>query len=273
MTALSLTLKAAPQQRVDVSPLIPEALAGLSVAEIGAILLHTGNRQVRADELFAIEPGDAASLVFKGPTAKLDSVGLGMSQGDIRVEGDVGSYLAMRMKGGKIAVGGNADAYAACELKNGTVVIGGNAGDFLGACLPGNKKGMAGGVVLVKGRVGDRAGDHMRRGAILVEGDAGDYLGSRMTAGTIAVLGQVGANPGYAMGRGTLLLAQAPGAIPVTFSDCGSHTLGFIPLLLKSFAGLDTPFAGLGERLKRVRRYAGDRCALGKGEILVALPA
>ncbi len=271
MTALTFTLKTASKQRIDVAPLTPDTLAGLSAADIGALPLQTGNRELRADELFAIDAGDTDRIVFKGPTGKLDYVGKDMSRGEIRVEGDAGSYLAMRMKGGKITVGGSVAAYAACEMRNGALAIGGNAGDFLGACLPGNKKGMAGGVVIVKGHVGDRAGDHMRRGAILIEGNAGCYLGSRMTAGTIAVLGQAGEHLGYAMGRGTLLLARAPASLPATFNDCGSHTLGFIPLLLKGFEGLDTPFAGMGDTLKRVRRYAGDMCHLGKGEILVAL--
>ena len=35
--------------------------------------------------------------------------------------------------------------------------IAGNAGDFLGAALPGNKMGMKGGTILVKGNVGERA--------------------------------------------------------------------------------------------------------------------
>ncbi|MGZ8245905.1 formylmethanofuran dehydrogenase subunit C [Methylomagnum sp.] len=269
MTALSFTLKTPSQQRIDVAPLTPDALAGKSVADIGAVLLQTGNRQVRADELFAIEGEDASQIIFRGATGKLDFIGKAMTQGAISVEGDAGSYLGMQMKGGRITVSGHIDAYGACELRNGEILIGGNAGDFLGACLPGNKKGMAGGVVIVKGNAGDRVGDHLRRGAILIEGDVGEYLGSRMTAGTIAVLGKVGPNIGFAMGRGTLLLAQAP-VIPATFNDCGTHTLGFIPLLLKGFAGLDTRFAGMSDSLKRVRRYAGDMCGLGKGEILVA---
>lgn len=271
MTALTFTLKAESRQRIDVAPLTPEQLAGKTLAEIGALLLQTGNRKARADELFAIEGQDTECLVFRGATGKLDYVGLGLSQGEISVEGDAGSYLGMSMKGGAITVTGSVAAYAACEMKNGTILIRGHAGDFLGACLPGNKKGMAGGVVIVKGNAGDRVGDHMRRGAILIEGDAGSYLGSRMTAGTIAVLGQVGEHLGYAMGRGTLLLARAPAAIPSTFNDCGTHALGFIPLLLKGFEGFDTRFAGMRDTLKRVRRYAGDMCHLGKGEILVAL--
>lgn len=271
MTALTFTLTIDARQRIDVSPLTPDALAGKTLEEIGGILLQSGNRSLRTDHLFQIEGSDSTTIIFSEPAGKLDYVGRGMTQGGIEVRGDAGSYLGMQMKGGKIAVHGSIDAYGACELKNGTIIVNGNAGDFLGACLPGNLKGMAGGIVIIRGNVGDRAGDHMRRGALLIEGNAGDYLGSRMTAGTIAVLGATGHHIGYAMGRGTLLLAQAPASIPATFNDCGTHTLGFIPLLLKGFAGLDTPFAGMGETLKRVRRYAGDLCGLGKGEILVAV--
>jgi formylmethanofuran dehydrogenase subunit C len=271
MTALRFTLTDAPKQRIDVSPLVPDALAGKTVAEIGAIPLQTGNRQMPAGDLFTISGDDTRHIVFTGTTGRLDSIGKAMTQGLIEVEGDAGSYLAMQLKGGEIRVSGSIDAYGACEMRNGTVVIQGNAGDFLGACLPGNKKGMMGGVVIVKGNTGSRTGDHMRRGAILIEGNAGDYLGSRMTAGTIAVLGSTGRHIGYAMGRGTLLLAQAPAQIPPTFNDCGTHTLGFIPLLLKGYASFDTPFASLSDRLKRVRRYAGDMSGLGKGEILVSV--
>lgn len=271
MTALTFTLKQPARQRIDVSPLTPNSLEGRSLAEIGAISLQHGNRKEPVAELFAVNGDVAEGIVFAGANGKLDYVGKGMTQGEIRVDGDAGSYLGMQMRGGNITVTGSVDAYAACELKNGTVIIRGNAGDFLGAALPGNKKGMAGGVVIVKGNAGDRVGDHLRRGAILIEGNAGAYLGSRMTAGTIAVNGSVGENIGYAMGRGTLLLAQTPSAIPATFNDCGTHTLGFIPLLLKSFQGLDTPFGGMTEQFRRVRRYAGDMCGIGKGEILVAV--
>ncbi len=271
MSALSFTLKTDLRQRVDVSPLTPDSLAGMALADIAAIELQSGNRRVRADALFLIEGDETARVAFKAATDKLDFIGRGMTQGEIEVHGDAGSYLGLHMKGGRLTVTGSVGAYAACELKNGTVEIRGNAGDFLGASLPGNKKGMAGGVVIVRGNVGDRAGDHMRRGALLIEGNAGDYLGSRMTAGTIGVLGTTGRYLGFAMGRGTLLLAQAPAEIPPTFNDCGTHTLGFIPLLLNGFAGFDTPFSGMSEQLKRVRRYAGDLCGLGKGEILIAV--
>lgn len=271
MTALTFTLKTAPQQRVDVSPLTPDNLAGKSAADIAAIALQCGNRTLRADEVFTLEGNNTADIRFLKSSAKLDLIGKGMASGSITVDGDAGAYLGLQLKGGKIEVSGNVGAYAACEMKKGEILIRGNAGDFLGAALPGNKKGMAGGIVVVKGNAADRVGDHMRRGAILIEGNAGGYLGSRMTAGTIAVAGTVGEHLGYAMNRGTLLLLQAPAAMPPTFNDCGNHTLGFLPLLLKGFQGVDSCFGGLAGSLNRVRRYAGDMAAMGKGEILLAV--
>jgi len=271
MSALTFTLKTDLKQRVDLSPLTPDNLAGKSSDEIAAIELQTGNRKVRTDEIFALEDGDTSKIVFKNASAKLDYIGKGNKAGEISVEGDAGAYLGMGLKGGAINVSGSVGAYAACELKNGEITIGGDAGDFLGAALPGNKKGMQGGVVVVKGNAGDRVGDHLRRGAILIEGNAGDYLGSRMTAGTIGVLGEVGAYPGYAMKRGTLLLLKAPAEIPATFNDCGAHTLGFLPLLLKGFQAYKTQFGALAGTVKRVRRYAGDMSGAGKGEILVVV--
>ena len=269
MTELTFTLKINTLQRVDVSPLTPDNLNGKSLPDIAAIELQTGNRKIRVDELFAISGEDASTIVIKQASNKLDYLGKGNGSGEIIVEGDAGAYLGFQLKGGVIKVSGNVDAYAACELRNGEINIDGNAGDFLGAALPGNKKGMQGGVVIVKGNAGDRVGDHMRRGAILIEGNAGAYLGSRMTAGTIGVLGDVGALPGYAMKRGTLLLLKKPTNLTATFNDCGTHTLGFLPLLLKGFQGYNTQFGGLSDKIKRVRRYAGDMSGSGKGEILV----
>ncbi len=148
--------------------------------------------------------------------------------------------------------------------------INGNAGDFLGAALPGNKMGMKGGTILVKGNVGERAGDHMRRGNILIEGNAGDYCGSRMTAGTIAVMGQTGRYLGFAMRRGTLLLWNQPQA-SARFNDCGAHTLAFLPILFASFKKLNSKFADSSAAFNRVQRYAGDMSEMGRGEVLVKI--
>lgn len=268
---LRFTLKSGQRQRVDVSSLTPDRLEGLSLDEIGGIPLNVGNRLERVDDLFALEGIDSQSIRFENPQGKIDSVGKGMSQGLVEVLGDAGSYLGMEMRGGKVRVFGSVDAYAACEMRDGEIQIDGNAGDFLGAALPGDKKGMRGGYVFVKGAAGDRVGDHMRRGLILIEGEAGHYLGSRMTAGTVIVGGAVGTNPGYGMRRGTILLKRPITNLPPTFSDCGVHALGFLPLLfrgMQDFKGACT--VELQRAFTRVHRYAGDQSTNGQGEILIS---
>jgi formylmethanofuran dehydrogenase subunit C len=260
-----------PVQRVDVSPLTPENLAGLSKADIGSIALIVGNQRVRVDEIFNISGGNAKHLVFAGETAKLDYVGKNLSGGQIEVQGSCGAYVGIGMNAGQINIRGNVGAFAACEMRGGLLQIEGDSGDFLGAALPGNRIGMAGGTVIIAGNTGARAGDQMRRGTLLIEGSVGDYLGSRMLAGTIAVLGKTGNYLGYGMKRGTLLLWQTPNKLSATFNDCGSHTLGFLPLMLDSYRGLETRFATLTKTIGRVHRYCGDMASLGHGEILVRI--
>ncbi len=270
MSALTFTLKSKPAQRVDMSPLVCQYLSGLSIAEISALTLQSGKLKLRVDELFTISGCDAQEIVINNSVDNLDFIGKDLDGGSITVNGDAGAYLAFGLKSGEIKVSGNAGLYAACEMKKGYLEIAGNAGDFLGAALPGNKMGMKGGTILVKGNVGERAGDHMRRGNILIEGNAGDYCGSRMTAGTIAVMGQTGRYLGYAMRRGTLLLWNQP-KLSASFNDCGAHTLAFLPILFGSFKTLNSRFADASEAFNRVQRYAGDMSEMGRGEVLVKL--
>jgi formylmethanofuran dehydrogenase subunit C len=271
MSALTFTLKATPAQRLDCAPLTPDSLAELSLADIAAIKLVSGNALVRVDEAFDISGDDTSHIVFENSVAKLDFIGKAMTTGSITINGDAGAYLGQFMEGGDIVVNGDSDIYTACELKGGSIKVNGNTGDFVGGARPGYKNGMTGGTVIIAGNSGDRTGDHMRRGYILVEGNAGAYCGSRMVSGTIAVLGQVGAHLGYGMKRGTLLLQKAPAnGISANFNDCGSHTLAFLPLMLASFKKLDSKFAEL-DTYSRVQRYAGDIGGIGMGEILVRI--
>lgn len=94
MSALTFTLKIAPQQRVDVAPLTPDNLAGKSAADIAALALQCGNRTLRADEVFAIEGDDAGQVRFAKSCAKLDYIGKGMTSGSIKVDGDAGAIWA-----------------------------------------------------------------------------------------------------------------------------------------------------------------------------------
>lgn len=271
MSALTFTLKQVPQQRVDMSPLVCQLLKHKTVAEIAALTLYSGKAKIRVDTLFDLTGSDTDNIVIANSMEKLDYIGKGLQNGSITVEGNAGNYVAMQMRAeASISVTGNVEMFAACEMHSGRLTIHGNAGDFLGGALIGNKKGMCGGTALVKGNVGARAGDHMRRGMILVEGNAGAYCGSRMTAGTIAVMGTTGNYVGYAMRRGTILLWQKP-ELTATFNDCGSHTLEFLALLFNSFTNLNSKFSDSSNSFNRIQRYAGDLAEIGRGEILVKL--
>lgn len=266
MSALTFTLKTQLQQRVDCAQLTPDNLTGKSSAEIAAVELPCGNRKVRAEALFTIAGDDASNIVINNSSAKLDYIGSNMKSGNITIHGNVGSHLGFQMKKGEVVLHGHAGAFAACEMAGGALHVHGNVGDFLAAGLPGSRKGMKGGLVIITGNAGDRAGDQMRRGIVLIEGNAGAYCASRMLAGTIGVMGSVGDQVGFGMRRGTLLLFNKP-KLHATLQDCGSHTLPFLSLMFKSFAGLPSKFAEISKN--RARRFAGDIANDGKGEILI----
>lgn len=269
MSHLCLTLREPPAQRIDMSPLAPDRLAGKTTAQVGAIELASGNRTIRADSLFEITGTFASDLEIRNACARLDRIGEGLTHGRIVVRGDAGAYVGAEMRDGLVEVHGNAGAYAAAGMRGGLLHVSGSVGDFPAAALPGERHGMQGGTVLVTGDAGDRAGDRMRRGTVLIQGSAGDCCASRMVAGTIVVLGGVGAAPGLGMNRGTLLLEHPPGELVPTFNDCGEQTQGFLTLLVRSWRTLPGRFATLPDARARVRRYVGDLAAGGRGEILI----
>ena len=130
---------------------------------------------------------------------------------------------------------------------------------------------MRGGLVIVRGRAGERAGDRMRRGTIIIEGEAGAYAGSRMIAGTLIVAKKAGPLPGYLMKRGSdrswgagarLSRRRSWIADLTSFSRCGC------------WAGFVHPYSKKAATLLRrpLRRLAGDMAVLGKGEIFIGSP-
>jgi formylmethanofuran dehydrogenase subunit C len=270
VSGLALTLRETPQQRVDLSPLIPDRLMALDGASIADAELTCGNRQIRLADLFTVAAGDPTDLRLIGDYSRCDGIGAGMTRGTITIEGDAGAYLGLQMQGGAIRVHGDVGMTAATEMHGGLIEIDGNAGDLLGGALPGNMKGMAGGLVVVRGNAGDRIGDRMRRGTIVVEGNAGAYAASRMIAGTVVVLGAaVGAYPGFGMKRGSLILCSRPERQLPTFGDCGWHDLGFLRLLSRHLRGRSRRLDERATGAATVRRLAGDRAVGGKGEILL----
>jgi formylmethanofuran dehydrogenase subunit C len=265
---LVLTLKARPDQRLDLSPLVPHRLAGKSALDIARIELQTTRTRAAVGDAFRVRAGDVDDIRIEADCERLDQVGEGMTGGSIVVEGRVGSQAGRLMAGGRLTIRGNAGLWAGSGMTDGEIEIAGSAGDRLGGPLAGEVRGMRGGIIVVRGSVGDRVGDRMRRGTIIVEGGAGSYAGSRMIAGTLIVRRKAGPLPGYLMSRGTIVLADSCDELSPTFLDGGVHELVAMRLLaafvndysVKAASALRGP----------LRRLAGDMAVLGKGELFCA---
>ncbi len=269
MSALTFKLKKAPKGSVDVSPLTPDQLHGLAADKIGKLKLKGDGYTASVEDLFEISGEDAANILFKRGSPRLDSLGARMSGGRIEVSGDAGNYLGYAMSGGSIKVTGNAGHWAASSMAGGDLEIEGNAGDLLGGAIPGAPMGMEDGTVIVSGNAGDRVGDKMRRGLLLVKGHAGTFSGSRMLAGTVIILGNVGDSVGFGMKRGTIILANAPERMTGTFNSCGYLKMEVLRVLFRQLSAADRRFSMFKETGPEAQRYAGDMSFGGKGEILI----
>lgn len=267
MSALKLKLLAAPSQRLDLSQLVPARLAGLSLGEIEKLTLASGPAHLVVGDCFAVSGAPGEALHFEGGSDMLEFVGAEHTGGEIIVDGDVGSYAGRRMKSGRLDIRGNAGSYLASNLRGGIVVVGGSAGSHLGGPRSGEKDGMAGGSVVVKGDAGDLACERMRRGTLVVKGRMGRNAGARMMGGTIFAEQGLSRGAGNQMRRGTLIgpTLEAPLA---TFLDCGRHELLILKIMAaywrKTLGDLAPP-----DLPRAPQRLMGDMASLGKGEILL----
>jgi formylmethanofuran dehydrogenase subunit C len=270
MSTTTLRVRSAPGCRVDAERLVPAALAALTVAEIGRIVLPAGNEICAAGDLFDISrtEGDVAALVIEGEVQWLDRLGANLAEGRIDVQGSVGNHTGFRMAGGELRVSGHAGDFTGCQMSGGRLTVDGNSGDFAAGPLPGDMEGMTGGTLTIRGNTGARLGDRMRRGLVLVGGDAGECAASRLVAGTIGIAGKLGPHYGYGMRRGTLLLAHAPAHMPPTFTAGGQGFDVFWSLMVRSLATEIAPFSML-KASALPRRYTGDLAVDGRGELLI----
>jgi formylmethanofuran dehydrogenase subunit C len=264
---LTFTLRERPDQRLDLSPLVPHGLTGKTAREIERIELQTTRRRITVGDVFRLRIGDVEQIRIQGACDRLDYVGRAMTGGELIIEGDVGVQAGRLMAGGRLTVLGNVGPWAASGMKAGVFEIRGAAGARLGGPLQGEIAGMRGGLVIVRGSAGERAGDRMRRGTIIIEGEAGSYAGSRMIAGTLIVRRRAGPLPGYLLKRGTIVLGDGCSALSPTFVDCGRYEL----VAMRWLAGMLEPYSEAAVALMRrpLSRFAGDMAVLGKGEILV----
>ena len=265
MSAFTLELRTNPDQRIDLSPLTPSALAGMKSKDIEAIAVGTAHPTLTVGDVFKLKGADAAKLRFAGTSATCDFIGQGLTEGEIVVDGDAGAYLGSKMRAGKIIVSGSAGPLAGASMRGGRIDIARNAGEKAGGIAVGEAHGMRGGRLSIGGRAGALLGEKMRRGLIIGRGGADDYVGARMIAGTILLKGRIGRWPGYGLRRGSLILDKEPKDLLPTFGDCGTLDFTWLRLLDRELKATDGRFR-VGYR---ARRLMGDMAVLGKGEMLI----
>ncbi|MFG1462891.1 formylmethanofuran dehydrogenase subunit C [Xanthobacter sp. DSM 24535] len=265
MSGYELHLRGPLAARLSLAGLTPDALAGLTLAEVERQPLAYGTARVPLAEVFTVSPAPDGALSVSGDP-RLDFVGADLSSGVLQVFGPVGAFAGARMTGGRLAISGDTGEGLASGMTGGRITVKGEVGARLGGPLPGERRGMTGGIVEIAGDVGPLAGTQMRGGLVLISGHAGDSVARGMIAGTIAVSGTLGAQAGADMKRGTLLLAQEPHLLAPGIGDAREHDLIALQLIARRVPEIAALFGGALSG--RARRYVGDRLVGGQGEML-----
>jgi formylmethanofuran dehydrogenase subunit C len=267
---LKLTLLHTLTVPLEAEALSPDILAPLSLDAVRSLPIFHGKRQLRLDEMFAIEgtPGD--TLELHGDLSKVKWVGRGMSRGSIRITGNIGMHLGSAMKGGTIAVTGRASDWVGGEMSGGTIHIHGDAGGQIGAAYRGGVSGMSGGSIFVEGTTGLEIGMRMKKGIIAVRGKVRDFAGLQMKGGTIVLMDGAEIRTGAWMNRGTIISLKPLQLLP-TFAKACNYDPTFLRLYAKALRkhGFEIP---LPSEHGNYTRYVGDSSSYGKGEILVWQP-
>ena len=261
------TLKEDLETPLEVEGLSPDVLCGLAHADILALPVYLGNRQRRLGDFFDVEGEMSASLDLHGDLSLVKWIGKGMTQGSIVIHGNAGMHLGSAMSGGTIAVDGNTADWLGAEMSGGLIRVAGNAGGQIGAAYRGSTIGMRGGEILVGGDAGIEVGMRMLRGLITVRGRVGDFAGLQMKGGTLFLLGGAGVRSGAWMARGTIVAHQPLKLLPTFLYAC-TYEPTFLRVYAAHLEKRGVPAAELGQG-GSYRRYTGDTCWLGKGEILI----
>jgi len=236
-------------QPADLSEVLADGWTSLSAREISErpVYLQRDGR-VPLGELFDIRGEPEGRIRFVGNLEHADRLGAGLKEGDVVVEGSVGSETGMGMAGGSLDVSGN-------------------AGPRTGAAQPGFKRGMTGGELIVRGSAGPETGAGMRRGLVVIVKSCGDRTGLGMIAGSVVVFGAAGQDTGLWSKRGSII-ALGPVTPPATYAYACTYRPVHLPLMFKR---LQTRYDLSIHRRHLTgfyHRYSGDLAELGKGEIL-----
>jgi len=267
MAGLTLTAKPSASGRIDLTDLARALQAGQPSSALAALVVGRGSEPARLGDMFEISGTAGPDAAIEAGHLVADGVGAGLAGGTLTFTGNAGNNAGRAMKGGRLEIRGNAGTYLATGMKGGLIHVTGSAGDFVGGVASGKRFGMTGGTVVIEGDAGGRAGDKMRRGLILIRGKTGEAAGSRMAGGTIVAEGGFGLRPGPLMRRGTLI-GPDTGQMLSTFGDCGVHDLVILAVMARAWSRELGPLAPR-QLPQKVRRFAGDLAAIGKGELLM----
>ena len=255
---------------LEVEALSPDNLSGMTHADILDLPAYLGNRQRRLGDFFEVEGEKSASLELRGDLARVKWIGRGMTKGSIVIHGNAGMHLGAYMAGGSITVEGDTGDWLGAEMTGGLIRIHGNAGGQVGAAYRGSTIGMRGGEILIDGSAGIEVGMRMLRGLISIRGRVGDFAGLQMKGGTLFLFGRAGIRAGAWMARGTIVAFEPLNLLPTFLYACT-----YEPTFLRVYAehlqkrGVPAPEHGWSGPY---RRFTGDTCWLGKGEILICQP-
>ena len=264
---ITLTLKEQPNVPLEAESLSPDVTAGLTLAQVRALPVFLGKRQLRLEDFFTVEGEGGDELEIRGDAHQVKWVGRGMTHGRINVIGNIGMHLGAYMKGGTIEVSGDASDWVGGEMSDGLIHVRGNAGGQAGAAYRGSLAGMRGGAILIEGTAGLELGSRMKRGVIAVKGLVKDFAGLQMKGGTIFLMGGAEIRAGAWMIRGTIV-SLGPIRLLPTFAYACKYNPTFLRMYAKQLApfGFSIPYAN---QQGTYRRYTGDACVPGKGELLL----
>jgi formylmethanofuran dehydrogenase subunit C len=266
---ITFHLKREPAVPLEAEVITPDVIAELSHAEICALTVYHGKRQLPLGDFFEIDGERSEDLVIHGALHKVRWIGRAMSKGSITVHGNVGMHLGAYMNGGRIEVHGHASDWIGAEMKHGFIHVHGNAGGQVGAAYRGSLGGMKDGTIIVDGTAGLEVGMRMRGGLIVIRGQARDFTGLQMKGGIIMLVGGAEIRTGAWMNKGTIISLKPLQMMP-TFNYVGERDPSELSEhfdRLKDF-GISVPNAADGN----FRLFSGDLSVSDKGEILVWQP-
>lgn len=265
---MKLTLHTQPEVPLEAEVICPNKLAGLNATQAEELTVYHGNQQCQLGEFFTIiNQVEEGVVSVEGDLSRVKLIGSDMTEGQLNINGSVGTHLGAMMTGGEINVSGDAGDWVGREISGGRITIKGNAGHMVGSAVRGSSTGIQGGEIIIHGNAKNEVGNGMRRGLIVIGGDSGDFTGVNMKAGTIVVLGALGKRPGAGMVRGTILSTQDAELLP-TFTYNTTYKPSFLKRYLVYLRKLG--FTISDEHINGdYQRWSGDSLELNKGEILL----